>query len=85
MRWHLRTQRREIGGAHGAGHRPAATAVPVVDRAGLLPLSPTSVARVVRAVQDKTRRYSLHLTGVGVAQRLVAAGFDLPAIQQASG
>ncbi|MCW2239352.1 hypothetical protein M2351_003982 [Azospirillum canadense] len=28
MRWHLRPQRRDTDGAHGAGHRPAATVVP---------------------------------------------------------
>lgn len=41
-----------------------------LDRACLTPLSPTSVARIVRA---------------RAAQDLVAAGFDLPAIQQAGG
>lgn len=82
----------------GVGNRPAATAVPLtdlagrlfcsLDRAGLTPLSPTSVARIVRARAaqgGETRRFSAHSTRVGAAQDLVAAGFDLPAIQQAGG
>ena len=39
-----------------------------------------------RAAQGgDTRRVSAHSTRVGAAQDLVAAGFDLPAIQQAGG